>query len=149
MALLSLRRSKAYCGRFFGDMLASGLAEQHPELAQRCLTESLYFVPFVNVLQSSEASVQRKAARSSLASGRRQSIPARESWLSGVLSNGSGRRGECEHRGLFCQVWAVVNAGESASLLSVMRSFRNCSEGRLIHQFAVERKCCGNDVGKV
>ncbi len=59
MALLSLRRSKAYCGRFFGDMLASGLAEQHPELAQRCLTESLYFVPFVNVLQSSEASVQR------------------------------------------------------------------------------------------
>ena len=69
-------------------MLASGLAEQHPELAQRCLAESLYFVPepFVNVLQSSEASVQRKAARSSLASGRRQSIPARESWLGGVLS---------------------------------------------------------------
>ncbi|MFN5197643.1 MAG: NACHT domain-containing protein, partial [Planctomyces sp.] len=39
VALLSLRRSKAYCGRFFGDMLASGLAEQHPELAQRCLAE--------------------------------------------------------------------------------------------------------------
>ncbi|HAV34548.1 MAG TPA: hypothetical protein DCX79_21320, partial [Planctomycetaceae bacterium] len=77
VALLSLRRSKAYCGRFFGDMLASGLAEQHPELAQRCLTESLYFVPepFVNVLQSSEASVQRKAAVLRLLLGRQKQVP--------------------------------------------------------------------------
>ncbi|MFM8725727.1 MAG: NACHT domain-containing protein, partial [Planctomycetaceae bacterium] len=44
VALLSLRRSKAYCGQFFEQMLASGLAEQQQDLAQRCLTESLYFV---------------------------------------------------------------------------------------------------------
>ncbi|MFN5437234.1 MAG: SUMF1/EgtB/PvdO family nonheme iron enzyme, partial [Planctomyces sp.] len=77
VALLSLRRSKAYCGRFFGDMLASGLAEQHPELAQRCLTESLYFVPepFMHVLQSSEATVQRKAAVLRLLLGRHKQVP--------------------------------------------------------------------------
>ncbi|MFN9134724.1 MAG: NACHT domain-containing protein, partial [Planctomyces sp.] len=77
VALLSLRRSKAYCGRFFGDMLASGLAEQHPELAQRCLAESLYFVPdpFVNVLQSSEVSVPRKAAVLRLLLGRHKQVP--------------------------------------------------------------------------
>ncbi|MFN5801034.1 MAG: SUMF1/EgtB/PvdO family nonheme iron enzyme, partial [Planctomyces sp.] len=77
VTLLSLRRSKAYCGRFFGDMLASGLAEQHPELAQRCLAESLYFVPdpFVNVLQSSEVSVPRKAAVLRLLLGRQKQVP--------------------------------------------------------------------------
>ena len=77
VALLSLRRSKAYCGQFFEQMLASGLAEQQQDLAQRCLTESLYFVPepFLRVLQSSESTVQRKAAVLRLLLGRQQQVP--------------------------------------------------------------------------
>jgi formylglycine-generating enzyme required for sulfatase activity/3',5'-cyclic AMP phosphodiesterase CpdA len=77
VALLSLRRSKAYCGQFFTDMLACGLAEQHQDLAQRCLTESLYFVPdpFLNVLRSQESTVQRKHAVLRLLLGRQDQVP--------------------------------------------------------------------------
>jgi hypothetical protein len=34
-------------------MLASGIAENHPDLAERCLTETLFFVPgpFVKALR--------------------------------------------------------------------------------------------------
>jgi hypothetical protein len=53
VALLSLRRSRPFCEAFFREMLAAGVAEDHPDLAERCLTESLYFVPepFVEALE--------------------------------------------------------------------------------------------------
>ena len=53
VALLSLRRSRPFCEAFFCEMLAGGIAENHPDLAERCLTEALYFVPgpFVEALQ--------------------------------------------------------------------------------------------------
>ena len=49
VALLSLRRSKEYCKGFFTEMVATGLVESNPDLADRCLNESLYFVaePFL------------------------------------------------------------------------------------------------------
>ncbi|HND56413.1 MAG TPA: hypothetical protein PLV92_28540, partial [Pirellulaceae bacterium] len=52
VALLSLRRSRAYCEAFFREMLAAGIAEQHPDLAERCLHEALYFEagPFLDEL---------------------------------------------------------------------------------------------------
>ena len=52
VALLSLRRSRPYCEAFFAAMIEAGIAENHPDLAQRCLDEALYFAgdPFVAVL---------------------------------------------------------------------------------------------------
>jgi formylglycine-generating enzyme required for sulfatase activity len=69
VALLSLRRSRPFCEAFFREMLAAGVAEDHPDLAERCLTESLYFVPepFVEALQqpapADEAGQPRHQAR--------------------------------------------------------------------------------------
>ncbi len=53
VALLSLRRSRPYCEAFFDAMLQAGIAEHHPDLAQRCLDEALYFAagPFVAALE--------------------------------------------------------------------------------------------------
>ena len=53
VALLSLRRSRPFCEMFFRELLQAGIAEQHPDLAQRCLEETLYFTPspFLEVLQ--------------------------------------------------------------------------------------------------
>ena len=53
VALLSLRRSRPFCEVFFRELLQAGIAEQHPDLAQRCLEETLYFTPspFLEVLQ--------------------------------------------------------------------------------------------------
>ena len=45
VALLSLRRSRSFCEAFFGEMIEAGIAENHPDLAQRCLQEALFFVP--------------------------------------------------------------------------------------------------------
>jgi formylglycine-generating enzyme required for sulfatase activity len=55
VALLSLRRSRPFCQAFFREMLEAGIAEDHPDLAERCLEEALYFVPgpFVEILQRS------------------------------------------------------------------------------------------------
>ena len=52
VALLSLRRSRPFCEAFFHEMLQVGIAENHPDLAQRCLAEALYFAsgPFVETL---------------------------------------------------------------------------------------------------
>jgi formylglycine-generating enzyme required for sulfatase activity len=52
VALLSLRRSRPYCEAFFAAMLEAEIAEKHPDLAQRCLDEALYFAgaPFVAAL---------------------------------------------------------------------------------------------------
>jgi hypothetical protein len=49
---VSGRRSRPYCEAFFAAMLEAGIPEQHPDLAQRCLDEALYFAgdPFVAVL---------------------------------------------------------------------------------------------------
>lgn len=60
-ALLSLRQSRMFCEAFFREMLAARIAENHPDLAERCVTESLYFVPapFVEVLEMK----QPKAAK--------------------------------------------------------------------------------------
>ena len=53
VALLSLRRSRPYCEAFFDALLEAGIAEHHPDLAQRCLDEALYFAsgPFVATLE--------------------------------------------------------------------------------------------------
>jgi formylglycine-generating enzyme required for sulfatase activity len=53
VALLSLRRSRPFCEAFFREMLEAGIAENHPDLAEQCLGEALYFAaaPFVEALQ--------------------------------------------------------------------------------------------------
>jgi formylglycine-generating enzyme required for sulfatase activity len=53
VALLSLRCSRPHCEAFFREMLKAGIAENHPDLAQRCVEESLYFTsrPFVQSLR--------------------------------------------------------------------------------------------------
>jgi formylglycine-generating enzyme required for sulfatase activity len=53
VALLSLRRSRSFCEDFFREMLAAGIAENNPDLAERCLTEALYFEPrpFIEALK--------------------------------------------------------------------------------------------------
>ena len=55
VALLSLRSSQPFCEKFFVEMLAAGIAENHPDLAERCLTEARYVVlaPFLEALQQS------------------------------------------------------------------------------------------------
>ena len=60
VALLSLRRSRPFCESFFREMLGAGIAETHPDLAERCLQEALYFVPgpFVDVLNNSPSEKQ-------------------------------------------------------------------------------------------
>jgi formylglycine-generating enzyme required for sulfatase activity len=57
VALLSLRRSRPYCETFFRELLASGMVETNADMAERCLTESLYFSaePFLEVLRAHEA----------------------------------------------------------------------------------------------
>jgi len=54
VALLSLRQLRPFCESFFEHMLKAGIAENHPDLAARCLEESRFFVPgpFVHVLKS-------------------------------------------------------------------------------------------------
>jgi formylglycine-generating enzyme required for sulfatase activity len=63
VALLSLRRSRPYCETFFAELLRAGIAENHPDLAQRCLEETLFFTsgPFVKSLR--RARPKRPAAR--------------------------------------------------------------------------------------
>ena len=65
VALLSLRRSRPFCEAFFREMLAAGIAENHPDLAERCLTEALYFVPgpFVDALQQPRPKEPRQERR--------------------------------------------------------------------------------------
>ncbi|MDA1048967.1 MAG: SUMF1/EgtB/PvdO family nonheme iron enzyme [Planctomycetota bacterium] len=79
VALLSLRRSRPFCEAFFREMLASGIAENHPDLAERCLQEALYFVPgpFVDVLNKSRAS-SRVAAVLRLLRDRAEQVPELE-----------------------------------------------------------------------
>ena len=64
VALLSLRSSKSFCAEFFQEMLKAGIAESNPDLADRCLGESLYFTPapFVSELQQPDASPARVTA---------------------------------------------------------------------------------------
>jgi len=54
VALLSLRQLRPFCEAFFRAMLDTGIAENDPDLAERCLAEALYFAPdpFVEVLNS-------------------------------------------------------------------------------------------------
>ncbi|MCY2964460.1 MAG: SUMF1/EgtB/PvdO family nonheme iron enzyme, partial [Planctomycetota bacterium] len=56
VALLSLRRSRRYCEAFYGEMVAAGLPERNPDLADRCLNEARFFAiePFVKILQPPE-----------------------------------------------------------------------------------------------
>jgi formylglycine-generating enzyme required for sulfatase activity len=76
-ALLSLRRSEAFCGRFFREFLAQGLAEQDLDLAYRCLNESLYFPPepFLAVLRAADAPLPRKTAVLKLLRDRAAQVP--------------------------------------------------------------------------
>jgi len=76
VALLSLRRSRPFCEDFFKEMLQAGVAESHPDLAEHCLQESLYFVPapFVDVLKRSKRK-QRVAAVLRLLRGRTDQVP--------------------------------------------------------------------------
>ncbi|MCY2996202.1 MAG: SUMF1/EgtB/PvdO family nonheme iron enzyme [Planctomycetota bacterium] len=53
VALLSLRHSRPFCEAFFRELLAAGIAEDHPDLADRCLAEALFFsaAPFTETLK--------------------------------------------------------------------------------------------------
>ena len=77
VALLSLRRSRPYCETFFREMLAAGIAERHPDLAERCLQEALYFAaaPFVSVLEQSDSPPTRVAAVLRLLRERSEKVP--------------------------------------------------------------------------
>ncbi|MCY2977757.1 MAG: SUMF1/EgtB/PvdO family nonheme iron enzyme [Planctomycetota bacterium] len=79
VALLSLRRSRPFCEAFFREMLEAGIAENHPDLAERCLQEALYFVPgpFVHVLNHSK-SEKRIAAVLRLLRDRSDQVPELE-----------------------------------------------------------------------
>jgi len=76
-ALLSLRKSEKFCGRFFREFLAQGLAEHDLDLALRCLNESLYFPPepFLDVLRAADAPVPRKTAVLKLLRDRAAQVP--------------------------------------------------------------------------
>lgn len=76
VALLSLRRSRSFCEAFFREMLAVGIAEDHPDLADRCLTEALFFsaAPFLKALELSE-SPRRVAAVLRLLRERADQVP--------------------------------------------------------------------------
>ena len=76
VALLSLRHSERYCKAFFREMLAAGIAENHPDLADRCLNEALWFNarPFLDVLKT-EAPPTRIAAVLRLLRNRTDQIP--------------------------------------------------------------------------
>ena len=78
-ALLSLRRSRPFCESFFREMLKAGIAENHPDLAERCLAEALYFVPgpFLNILKQSRKK-QRVAAVLRLLRDRADGLPELE-----------------------------------------------------------------------
>ena len=77
VALLSLRHSERYCRTFFREMLAAGIAENHPDLADRCLNEALWFnaSPFLDVLKT-DAPPTRIAAVLRLLRSRSDQIPA-------------------------------------------------------------------------
>jgi hypothetical protein len=64
-ALLSLRESRSFCESFFREMLQAKIAENQPDLAERCLTEALYFAPgpFVEVLQAPRPKAKKAAAK--------------------------------------------------------------------------------------
>ncbi len=82
VALLSLRRSRPFCEVFFREMLATGMAEDEPDLATRCLDETLYFTPspFVDLLKSpGKVPDQRVAAVLRLLSNRVEQMPELES----------------------------------------------------------------------
>ena len=76
VALLSLRRSRPFCEAFFREMLAAGIAEEHPDLADRCLSEALFFsaVPFLETLDKAE-SPRRVAAVLRLLRDRAGQVP--------------------------------------------------------------------------
>jgi sulfatase modifying factor 1 len=54
VCLLSLRQDELYCEEFFRAMLQLDMAEKAPDMADRCLRESLFFssTPFTEVLQA-------------------------------------------------------------------------------------------------
>ena len=56
VCLLSLRHNQPHCEDFFHTMLKQDVAQKYPDMADRCLRESLYFSPkpFVEVLQAGE-----------------------------------------------------------------------------------------------
>lgn len=79
VALLSLRHSRPYCEVFFRGLLAAGVAEEHPDLADRCLSETRFFSaePFLEVLRDSEVS-RRVPAVLRLLRERAEKIPELE-----------------------------------------------------------------------
>ncbi|MBC8875829.1 MAG: SUMF1/EgtB/PvdO family nonheme iron enzyme [Planctomycetes bacterium] len=76
VALLSLRRSRPFCEEFFRELLAAGIAEEHPDLADRCLSEALFFsaAPFLETLDQAE-SPRRVAAVLRLLRDRADQVP--------------------------------------------------------------------------
>jgi formylglycine-generating enzyme required for sulfatase activity len=79
VALLSLRHTRPFCEAFFQALLAAGIVEQHPDLADRCLTETLFFSPrpFLDALAQSD-SPRRVAAVLRLLRERGPQIPELE-----------------------------------------------------------------------
>lgn len=79
VALLSLRCSRRHCESFFREMLRAGIAENHPDVAQRCVEESLYFAgrPLVESLRRAGPQGARPAWFWSLAEQFRFARPKR------------------------------------------------------------------------
>jgi len=76
-ALLSLRSSRPYCEDFFRELLKAGIAEDHPNLAERCLNETSHpsWDQFLKVLRSKRTKPDRLAAVLRLLRSRCRQIP--------------------------------------------------------------------------
>ena len=76
-ALLSLRTSETHCRDFFTELLAAGVAENDPKLAQQCIDEALFLPPepFVAVLKDKNTPVKRGIAVLRLLRSRLDQLP--------------------------------------------------------------------------
>ena len=127
VALLSLRRSRPFCESFFREMLAAGIAEEHPDLAERCLTESLYFAPgpFLKVLKKQRPKTAkargvhdaRVTAILRLLRDRRAQVPELE-----AISRRLAESGEAGARSFAQEILAHggVHAGDEAEVTAVV-----------------------------
>jgi formylglycine-generating enzyme required for sulfatase activity len=76
-ALLSLRTSETHCRDFFTELLAAGVAENDPNLAQQCIDEARFLPPepFVEVLEDGKSTVKRQTAVLRLLRSRLSELP--------------------------------------------------------------------------
>ncbi|MEI7700418.1 MAG: SUMF1/EgtB/PvdO family nonheme iron enzyme [Planctomycetia bacterium] len=88
VGLLSLRQNATFCEDFFKAMLQLDVADKAPDIADRCLQESLYFpaVSFVEVLQAGKPA-KRVAAVLRMLRSRIQQMPELPSLLRPLVNS--------------------------------------------------------------